>query len=94
MFKLHDWSLASIEYQWADARCELLFLGYKSQKRLIAKNMCDLRVPQKNDWGPSDSVNTVSGPFDASDGAKSLTIEMQSGDKIALTASEFELVTI
>jgi hypothetical protein len=92
MFKLHDWSLVSIEYEWKSARCELLFLGHKSQKKLIARDVRDLRVPRRNDWGLSESVNTVSEPVDVGDGMKSLTIEMQSGDEIALTAVEFELV--
>lgn len=92
MFKLHDWTLSLVTYDWEESRCALLLDGPETRKELIAQNVSDLRVPHHNDWGPSVHVNAVKGPVSQGDGMYVLTIEMQSGDEISITATEFALV--
>jgi len=57
---------------------------------LVAENVIDLHVPRLQDWGPSVSVNKVTGPLDGL-AYKRLLIEMQSGDVIKISAGTFVL---
>jgi hypothetical protein len=94
MFKLHDWTLLSVHYDWEVSRCTLLLRGPDAEKKLIAENVRDLHVPHRNDWGPSVSINAVTGPTIQGEGAHLLTIEMQTGDEITIVAAEFALVPV
>jgi hypothetical protein len=94
MFDLHDWTLLSVNYEWENSKCTLLLDGPDARKELIAQDVSDLRVPRHNDWGPSVSVNSVTDPVRQGDGTYLLTIKMQTGDEISITAAEFALVTI
>jgi hypothetical protein len=89
---LHDWTLISITLHWESGKLTAEFRGADSAIRLlIAKDVCDLKVPRTYPWGSSVSVNGISLVSETSAERKSLTIEMQSGDVIEISAADFEL---
>ena len=90
MTEMHDWTLKSIRYEWEEARAVFIFEGESSTNILIAQAVCDLHIPQIKEWGPSVSVNKVA-ETEADNGMKKMTIEMQSGDTIAVVAASFSL---
>jgi len=89
---MHDWTLVSILFEWKSARVILEFRtgGSKSEK-LMAHGVFELHAPRFNDWGPSVSVNKVTGPSDNAPGRRALEIEMQSGDHIRIVAKSFDI---
>src|SRR5438477_7386965 len=88
---MHDWTLATILYEWKQARATLAFHGPDHRSAVIvAENVSQLNIPHANEWGPSVSVNEVRGPSDIGD-QRRLEIEMQSGDVIVITARSFDL---
>jgi len=92
MNTMHDWTLKSILYEWKPARVTIIFGNLQAQgAQLVAEDVVDLHVPQRKEWGPSVSVNKLIGPSDLESGARKLTLEMQSGDVITITAGAFDL---
>jgi hypothetical protein len=90
MFEMHDWTLQSVHYEWELSEATLMFLTHISSQRLVARDVRDLHVPRREEWGPSSSVNKVEESAEA--GVRTLMVEMQSGDQITISAAEFELV--
>lgn len=91
---LHDWTLKSIEVDWAEGRAILSLKGPYGNRDLIAHAVRDLQVPKAEPWGRSVSINTVTGPDASPEGRERLEIEMQSGDVIAILARSFELTEL
>jgi hypothetical protein len=92
MNNLHDWTLKSILFEWKPARVTLVFTNLRAlDASLIAEGVLDLHVPQRKEWGRSVSVNKLIWPSDRESGPRKLTIEMQSGDLITITARAFDL---
>jgi hypothetical protein len=92
MTSLHDWTLKSILYEWKLARVTIVFDNLRAlDARVVANGVVDLHIPQRREWGPSASVNKLIGPSEMEAGSRRLTIEMQSGDAITITAATFDL---
>lgn len=88
---MHDWTLATIMYEWETAKATLCFLGPRHRSAVVvAEGVSHLDIPQTNCWGPSVSVNELRGPT-GNGKQRRLEIEMQSGDVIAITARSFAL---
>lgn len=89
---MHDWTLVSLRLDWKTGQVTLDLRNPASNHvSLIATDVSLLHVPRVAEWGPSVSVNSVSGPNELEDGCQHLKIEMQSGDIIAITARAFEM---
>ncbi|WP_218081801.1 hypothetical protein [Anthocerotibacter panamensis] len=87
---MHDWTLLTISFAWELGEVQISFSCCKSQvKSLLAEGVVDLHIPRLQEWGPSISVNTVTGPLALSNGIYELRIEMQSGDLITIIAGKF-----
>ena len=65
--------------------------GPDAATSLLAHGFRGLRAPRKFEWGPSVSINRVTGPVKCDDGLLMLSIEMQSGDTIEIEAAAFDL---
>lgn len=52
----------------------------------MAHGLRSFGMAMEEPWGPSRSVNTVSGPMAAAEGVSQWSIEMQSGDLVGLLA--------
>lgn len=86
---MHDWTLLSISFAWKAGTVRLVFRDLSSQTvTLVGKSVSSLRIPRIQEWGPSESVNEVTGPLDVGN-LKQLSLEMQSGDVIEVTAASF-----
>jgi len=86
---MHDWTLLSIVFDWKTGKVILSCRNLDSQLvSIVGENVTDLHVPRVREWDPSVSINEVHGPIDMA-GTKQLTIEMQSGDVITISASSF-----
>ncbi len=88
---LHDASLKTIQYEWASH--EIVVYGQLSSKEptnfvLTFNSATFLGVPQKNEWGPSVSINELE-----TDGKFVFYIHMQSGDIISIKANEYTYET-
>lgn len=89
---LHDWTLVSIEIDWSAGRVQLGFrppqggLAY-----LIARDFLKIEVPRRQEWGPSSSVMSHVGPRECGDGLRSMSILIQTGDSVEITAREIQL---
>jgi hypothetical protein len=88
---MHDWTLIDICYLWEKSECILKLKNQSSVTAIIkATDVTELHIPHASDWGPSVSVNTVTGPVKFKDAFR-LQIEMQSGDLITLIANEINM---
>lgn len=84
---MHDWILVSILVEWAKGIVTINFDTHEfGVVQVTATGLVKLLVPKLEEWGESVSVNEYEGPVELTDGNQSLTIEMQSGDKIELEA--------
>jgi len=88
---MHDWTLNSISIDWQSGCAVCRLEGPDAQASLVANGLRELRLPRKFSWGPSVSVNRVTGPIQKSAGLSLISIEMQSGDIIEIEASSFNL---
>ena len=89
---MHDWTLLSILVHWRSRLVELKFRDLNSQEVIIGvEGFLELRVPRRDEWGPSVSVNNVTGPKRQPNGNQRLIIQMQSGDSIDIEASAFKM---
>ena len=92
---MHDWTLISIMVEWFKGTVTIAFKNSKSEEVfLVAKGFVDLKVPKREDWGESVSVNELEGPSLLENGNSYLAIEIQSGDKIELEARSISLPDI
>lgn len=88
---MHDWTLLSIVHDWRSGHVTFSFKSATGPQFLIAHSVTELLVSQRNEWGPSVSVNEIRGPSTTDAALQSLEIEMQSGDILKVTARSFEL---
>ncbi|SDT88701.1 hypothetical protein [Halopseudomonas salegens] len=89
---MHDWTLLTLIVDWANGTITIAFRNCQSQEVfLIAEGLIDLRVPKREEWGGSVSVNEVDGPKVLQNGSLYFSIEMQSGDKIEMEARSISL---
>jgi hypothetical protein len=88
---MHDWILLSAVFEWDRGKVIITFKSHSGMEVLVAHSVVDLHVSQLNEWGPSVSVNEVSGPFAAGEALQSVEIEMQSGDVLSITAKSFDM---
>jgi hypothetical protein len=88
---MHDWTLLSVQCDWKTGRTTLCFKTSGRSVSLVADGVVDLHLPRQHDWGPSISVNEVTGPSPAPSGLQQLKIEMQSGDVILIVAASFHM---
>lgn len=86
---MHDWTLVAIHFDWAAGRVDVELRNRSSMNvTLVAEHVTKLHVPHLQEWGPSVSINEVTGPLDIV-GGKQLSIEVQSGDVIEISAASF-----
>lgn len=89
---MHDWTLLTLTIDWMKGEAMITFKNCQSQEVfLIAEGLSDFRVPKREEWGKSVSVNEVEGPKALQNGKFYFSIEMQSGDKIELEARTISL---
>ncbi len=89
---MHDWTLVSIAVEWIKGMVTITFKNSQSVEVLLTANgLADLKIPKREDWGESVSVNEVEGPLQLNNGNSYLGIEIQSGDKIELEAKTIYL---
>lgn len=95
LLELHDASLESVVFRWADGELvlQLRSAGTASRRMvLVAHSVRKLACTRLLPWGPSVSINEVRGPSPTADLAASVVeVEMQSGDVICIEASAFHL---
>lgn len=90
--QFHDWTLAELHFDWAQARVTVIFEGPQSARSvLVASEVSFLEVPRESPWGNSVSVNTLHIADLVGRVEQSLEIEMQSGDVIRISARKFEV---
>jgi hypothetical protein len=90
MEEMHDWTLLSISFEWKAARVTVLLRTAGSVIRtLIANDVVDIKIPKRQEWGPSVSVNATSEVASLANATTHLKIEMQTGDVIEIVAGTF-----
>jgi hypothetical protein len=89
---MHDWTFVALMVDWLNGVVTFTFKNSSSTEVfLVAEGLADLKVPKREDWGESVSVNEVKGPMVLENGNSYLAIEIQSGDKIELEARSISL---
>lgn len=84
---MHDWTLLALMVDWVSGSVTISFRNCQSQEVfLMAEGLSDLRIPRREEWGRSVSINEVDGPVVLQNGNYYLSIEIQSGDKIEIEA--------
>jgi|GEM_PF-2153557 len=86
----HDATLLRIEFEWERGVAIITTLDSDGQKRLIIDGVVHLECARSFPWGRSVSINRVevtAGPADT----LLISIEMQSGDMLALRGSSIRL---
>lgn len=92
--QFHDWTLAELLFDWAQARVTVILEGPESARReLVASEVSFLEVPRENPWGKSISVNSLHSSDSAGREGQPLEIEleMRSGGVIRISARKFEV---
>lgn len=87
---LHDATLKDAAYDWGSM--EAVFSGTLVSKKPIQfvlkfSSVSFLSIPHQNEWGPSSSINQLSGS------KPDFSIQMQSGDIIRVKANGFTFNT-
>jgi len=89
---MHDWILVSLKIDWLQGAIRITLRNNRSEDVfLVAEGFVDLKVPKREDWSKSVSINEVEGPSELDNGNFYLVIEIQSGDKIELEAKTIYL---
>lgn len=87
---LHDATLYSLIFEWNTARATLTFRQHGTTHiTMVAEEVRELALSHRLEWGPSVSVNAVTGPVNRAAEEKFVEIEMQTGDKICIVAHSF-----
>lgn len=91
---MHDWTLKSIEVTWQSGTVRLDLISSPGvAKCLTARDLIELVVPRRQEWGPSESIMSSNGPEPHDDGQR-LEILMQSGDSLLIIAREITMPSI
>lgn len=92
---MHDWILISVHFDWMAARVIVRLRNDRSHEvSLVAEAVSALSMSQRNDWGPSASINKVIGPNFTSANDQVIEIQMQSGDRLEIRARSFQMPTV
>ena len=89
---LHDYSLIKVEVMWAEAVCHLHLVTWSNAEGRHTPVVVELTgvkfvsLPRNEPWGPSSSINS------ATFSARTLSVEMQSGDLISISAEGYRVV--
>ena len=92
MINMHDWTLLSIRFDWKQGKVSIEFEPYNTEKIIVffyAEDVSNLQIPRVKEWGPSVSVNEVTGPEKLSGENQKIKFEMQTSDVIEITAKKF-----
>jgi hypothetical protein len=91
---LHDCRLVSLELDWNAGSIRVWLDRYESLENFIqARGIRKFSLSRLEEWGPSSCIDEVVGPILDGDKLQKLTIKMQSGDQIEITAESFSLPT-
>jgi hypothetical protein len=91
---MHDWTLLWIFVDWHKRSIDLRLRNMNSEEvSVVVHGFTELRVPRRDEWGPSVSINSVTGPSATPNGNQLLTIQMQTGDEIAVEGSSIMVPT-
>ncbi|WP_349431032.1 hypothetical protein Q9L42_010540 [Methylomarinum sp. Ch1-1] len=89
---MHDWTFVTLLVEWLKGVVTITLKNSSSNEVfLVAEGLADLKVPKREDWGESVSVNEVDGPRVLDNGNSYIGIEIQSGDKIEIEAKSISL---
>lgn len=89
---MHDWTIETVLIDWIKGTIAITFKNnYSKEVQLTAENFADLRIPKREEWGESVSVNEAEGPTLLKNGNYHICIEIQSGDKIEIEAKSIWL---
>jgi hypothetical protein len=88
---MHDWTLISINFDWANGTAQIEVKASSGRKQVMAYDVSEIHIPRRFEWGPSKSINATTGPVTLPDGLVGLAIEMQSSDVIELKAKRFQI---
>lgn len=89
---MHDWTFVTLMVEWAEGLVTFTFRNSSgTEVFLIAEGLVNLKIPKREAWGQSISINEVEGPILLENGNSYLVIEIQSGDKIELEARSISL---
>ena len=88
---MHDWTLLSLRIDWESAAVLSVIRGPKGEDEIRASGALEIHIPRALPWGPSVSINAVTGPTVVKNGLSALDIEMQSGDTIKIVARSFNM---
>ena len=88
---MHDWRLLTIFFDWKQGIVIIEVVEYKEVVELKASGVVELFVPRFREWGPSVFINEANISNKDQKGNSTMTIEMQTGDEIRITAEEFIL---
>ena len=92
---MHDWTLKNIEVTWQGGTVRLGLISSPGvTKYLTARDLVELVVPRRQEWGPSESIMSSDGPAPHGDNNQRLEILMQSGDSLSITAREITMPSI
>lgn len=92
---MHDWTLKGIEVNWQTGTVSLSLISSPGiTKSLTARDLVELVVPRRQEWGPSDSILSSKGPQSRSDNNQQLEILMQSGDLLLIVAREITMPSV
>ena len=89
---MHDWTLLSVDFDWAHAVAESRFSPVGGGERTLrVSGVIDLHIPKHKFWGPSVSINRAEWELGRGNAVQTVRIEMQSGDVITVDAAAFDL---
>jgi hypothetical protein len=89
---MHDWTLKRIEVTWESGTVRLDLISSPGvTKRLMARDLVELVLPRRQEWGRSESIMSSDGPLQRPDKNQQLGILMQSGDSLLIVAREIEM---
>ena len=83
---MHDWTLKTISLCWEEGTLGIDLVYCQGRAQIIVEAIKAFSMTQKEEWGPSVSVNQVKGPYLLENGNFYMLIEMQSGDEIKIEA--------
>ena len=86
---MHDWTLLSVKVDWIKGEAAIDFRALSGHISVHAVGLSEVHIPRHFPWGRSESVNSVKGPSLAENSEAHLSIEMQSGDVIRISARSF-----
>lgn len=87
---MHDWTLRTIELDWASGEVIVLLLNLKSELvELKANGVRAAMVNRAHSWGESVSIYGFTGPEEVDSGFLRMEINAQSGDLIIIEAMSF-----